>query len=596
MERLIARSVLQQRLLVFVAIIGLSAIAFPATSRGAVEPVPSIEFLNPSSFAEAGDAGIIVSDRQPGRPNAGKATYRLSAWTRNAPANAGVEFELLAGGVSLDTFDGVRKVGSDTFEYRWNISDTLPDGPYTVRATLFASNNAVDSVDQAVTITRLADRAELVYPNTEESSFPSDGTFGTYRPLAAELPGEGSAQREKPVGNIDANHTKGTDVSGGTTRVRAFYTISKPGTKPNWIVCGTEATPGHPTLDSAANDGVRCTLKEASHQLNVTAVAVLANSSPGTYDPVANAAGDATRVLKSYAQVPTKFDVPTGDGGIAAATNDGFECFTVLTELSDQVGREIVGANIDVHATGPSDKLRFDTGLGSEAPAKQADRNHQLQEPAYNCLATAGGDTQSEHQVLGGPDMKHIESDADGTDDSGRWGFRFKVADGQVSTDRFTVNFTAYVDEGDDGCRVNNDELTGDELFRSGAVGLGVVPGAAASPTIVPKQPCGAARPSRRSLTLESSQAAVKRGGSVRFYGAISSVKSCKQSQIVNLQMRAPGGKFRAIAAGRTADNGTYEFRKVPINRTRDYRAATPKTSRCTAAKSGIVKVKAGQQ
>ena len=123
--------------IIAIATIG-AGLALPAPSASAGGAV--IEFLNPSSFSERPGVGIIVSSTRPTRPSQGTATYRIAAWASQTPANGGVEFELLKAGVSLDTMDAITNGGLNTYEADWSIPTELPDGDYTLRATLFENN------------------------------------------------------------------------------------------------------------------------------------------------------------------------------------------------------------------------------------------------------------------------------------------------------------------------------------------------------------------------------------------------------------------------------------------------------------------------
>ena len=270
-------------------------------------------------------------------------------------------------GVSLETMDAITNGGLNTYEADWSIPTELPDGDYTLRATLFEDNEAIDTADQDIVILRTAERAEITYPSVGGSGpGPTDGSFGTYAPLATVVPAEGAPQKGLPVGNIESNNT-GAAPGTGTSFVRAFYTVSAPGTSPDWLACGTEKAAGDATLSSAAHNGVRCTLKNPSHQTLVTAVAAVANTSQNSFDPTFNQAGDARRVQNPYAQVPTTFQLQDGSTGVTIPRNDDdtFNCHTATVHLDDQRGWEVLGANIDVHTAGPNDKLRYDTGIFS---------------------------------------------------------------------------------------------------------------------------------------------------------------------------------------------------------------------------------------
>ena len=583
---------------VLAALIALTAgTLVPAEAQVVAEP--SIAFLNPSGFATRTGVGIIVSDMAPSRPAEGDETYRLSAWVADAPLDAGVEFELLKNGVSLETIDSALTPEFDTYEANWNIPATMPDGPYTLRATLFSNNEAITSVDQPIVIARAAERVEITYPGLDPTrALPADGSFGTYTPLANVIPEEGAAARGLPIGSIDGNHT-GKVPGSGTSYVRAFYTVSEPGTTPEWIACGTQAAPGQSTLSSAANDGVRCTLKEPAHQLAVTAVAAVANSSQGTYDPGMNGAGDASRVTEAYAQTPTGFNLTEGSTQVVmeAAEDGSYACHTVGVVLEDERGRELLGANIDVKASGPTDKLRFDTGLLSESGLQPPDRHHQAFEPGYDCFG-GNGDTQladqADHQILGGPDHKHIEADDGGTDDDGYWGFSFWTPAESVG-ENYTTRFTVWVDEADDGCLTNEDRFSEGELSASGVVGWGAAPTPAQPFTPTPLTPCIPPQegPVLRTVSMYADRTMVQEGDEVTVTGTVSSTYiECVSEQMVKIKWRRPGQRFRKIAEAITDTNGQFSAEVTPQRGRNQYRAIVPLTETCMKARSDVVKVR----
>lgn len=226
------------RIVSLLAGLALMLVALPPTARATHAPM-QIAFLNPSSFAlVSGTDVLMVSDKAPSAPSAGTSTYRVSAWVSETPTNGGVEFEVLSSGVALETIDAAavkdaQGLISDTFEAHWAIPDTLPDGAYTLRATVFENNVGVASVDKNVSIVRTAENVHVTYPNNgADSTFPNSGRFGTFAPLATSVPAEGSPQRPNPVGNIDNRHTFSATAGSGATFVRGFYTTSAPGTEP----------------------------------------------------------------------------------------------------------------------------------------------------------------------------------------------------------------------------------------------------------------------------------------------------------------------------------------------------------------------------
>jgi len=575
----------------------------PVVSAAAQAEAPQLAFLNPSSFSARPNVGILVGDRAPSRPRAGSNTYRITAWTSTVPANGGMEFELLQSGVSLETIDPVAlEVDANTYQAEWNIPDTLPDGTYTLRATLFENNEAVTNVDQGIVLSRVADRVEITYPTTRsQDPFISDGSFGTYAPLATALPEKEAAVRGLPVGNIENNNT-GNAPGSGTSYVSAFYTISAPGTEPEWIACGREKAQGTSTLSSAAHNGVRCTLQAPEHQTMVTAVAAAANTSPeNAFDPSFNGVGDATRVARPYAQTPTSFSWvdPSATGVTIDQGNEGtYACHVASTHLADQVGREILGANIDVHASGPTDKLRMDTGLLPESDLQVPDRHPQALEPGYDCWAgndeTVGD--QADHQILGGPDIKHIESDRAGTDDTGRWGFSFWTPADAVSDERFTTRFSAWVDETDDGCLTNDDRYTHGELVVDGIVGFGRAPSSPqpfAPSTLIGCMP-PLDGPAPRHVVLSSDRNHVKSGDQVHLTGSvISDYVSCVAEQTVKLKWRRPDRRFSAFTTVGSNADGTFEAYVTPKKGRNEYRAVATPTETCQRAASEVVRVKA---
>ena len=528
------------------------------------------------------------------------------------------------------TMDDTVMVGNDTFEVDWAIPDTLPDGMYTLRATLASAGLGITSVDQEVTINRLAERVEITDPVTRSAS-PS--RFGTIVPLAGQVPAEEAEGQLKPIGNIDGLNTGETDGS-GTSRVRAFYTTSPPGSTPAWTVCGTENAPGDALLSGAANDGVRCTLESVSQQTAVTGVALLANNSNrGPYDGRLNQAGDATRVEDSYVQTPTTLE-PLGDPVVQRdiGPDQEYGCQEVVVLLTDQYEREIVGANVDVNAVGPSDRLKFDTGIlppyGVVAPA----RGGHAMELGYDCFGGSDRETpgeQGEHQVIGGPDLKHVESDSFGTEDTGEWGFNLYIPAGEVSDARYITQYVVWLDEGNDGSMINDDGCGADELSTFGSIGWGGDPTVAEAvtfdlhcephppttcpggpalpdgtcPTVAPTPsespsptPTPTSKPDpkpvRDDITLRASDRKVPQRKAVVFRGRVRSAKaSCKVNRPIRLaSRRGPGKKFKVRDRTLTNNVGRWSFRRK-MRVTSQWRAVARRTPGCPRLRTRILKV-----
>jgi len=555
---------------------------------------PSVAFLNPSSFATAGERGIIVSDATPtagpGCCEGATAGYHLSAWVANAPAGSHVFFSAVQRGADIEITD-TSATGTDgaTWEAHWRIPDELLDGPATLRAHLVLNEQQIAVDEQAVTIFRAQDAARITYPAAGEQ-------FGMYSPLADALTEGEAAARTPGAGVVDAHYYEDMDID----RLRVFYSTSQPGTEPKWNVCGTE------TLSGAAN-GLRCTLAVPTDMGRVTAVATVTNDSPPTapYENRQNQSGDAVAVGDNYEQVPTSFQLATnGSQRVARETQASlFPCSEVETvQLTDQVGRAIAGANVDVHATGPSDYLKFDhDSLEIWSGVTAPDRGSHALEPSYDCFThpvNSDPGEQGEHQRFGAPDRKHVESPAGGTSDLGLLSFALR------SNTEGVTEWTAWVDETDDGCAANDDLFTLGELFVSGSIGWGAEPGFPLAQPYDAFLPCTAGSgPSEgeeepvpfdgsRSITLRLGGAPTL-GRMATFSGRIDAVRrACERDQKVVLKMRRPNKRFWVVDRVRTDDSGRFTA-KARAKAPRDYRAFAPAAGDCDRAKSVPIRLRA---
>ncbi|MEA2453287.1 MAG: hypothetical protein QOG04_1997, partial [Actinomycetota bacterium] len=120
-----------------------------------------------------------------------------------------------------------------------------------------------------------------------------------------------------------------------------------------------------------------------------------------------------------YVQTPTgvTMDPESDEVKIAA-------CTPLTATVRDQSGEPIAGVNIDVHAEGPDDQLKFATQRGVAAAFTAPDQAHAT-EPTAKCAATDDAGTQGDHNVPAAADKKHIES-ASGTDNAGSFTFVLK--------------------------------------------------------------------------------------------------------------------------------------------------------------------------
>lgn len=559
---------------------------------------PKIAFLNPSSFSQAGARGYIVSNTAtnagPGCCDESDGLFRFSAWVANAPAGSSVFFSIVQGALDYEVVatNASSTAGpSDTWDAEWDMPPEVLNGPATVHAYLVKDNEAIAQASVQVTIVRVEEAIDLVYPR-------NGGPLGTFSPLATSLPETGRAERRKPVATLDALYTASADA----TYVRAFYTTSAPGTDPEWKVCGTDTIGS--SSNSTPDNGVRCTFDSAAEVPATTAVAAVVNSSPDSFDARFNQSGDAVRAV-TYAQQPTLVSLNT----LATQTvtknsrTDRFYCTDPITaSVTDQAGRPVPGVNLDVEAAGPSDGLRFHSSTLFASPVAP-DRGHS-EENGFDCTGSsqAGGvpptnpnpGVQGEHPLFGSPDVKHVESAPAGADDRGAFSFRL------YSNAPGVTDYTVWADEVDDGCGANDDRYTTGEAAASGTIGWGspsetVTPRAPQSvlacgggtPTPPPTEPPG---PAARSLTLRASDTTVEAGETVRLSGRIRSTSECATGQIVTLKARKPGRRFRAVATARSKTDARYAFR-ISANATRDYRATVAAAGDCARARSRTLRV-----
>jgi hypothetical protein len=401
---------------------------------GSAHAAPAISFINPSTYDNT--TTLQLSDK----PDSDGA-YHLVAWVQQVPANPIVEFELQSTGQNAETINATRVGSSDTWEAFFDIPAPDSDGPYALRARLYSGGTEVANDEEAVTINNSQEPpAPPTAAETLEITYPANGgSFGFFTP-------KGKATNGVVV----------VKASSGTKQARVFYTQSDPGNDPNWKPCGF-GTVNQTTFTAR----VRCELKDGDTPASVSAVAAVANRTPAQTDPNAGLddTGDAHRIAP-YVQQPTSFSLSP-----QAQSSDPDKCtpLTVAT-LLDQAGQPIAQANVDIHAIGPSDQLRFGE-MGTETSGFQPpDKAHLSKEFAIKC----GDDSnsainQGDHNVPGGDDIKHIES-VTGTSNSGQFGFM--LHGDEVGSTTFTI----WAD-------VDDDDLPGSsEASGGGRIGWGQPP------------------------------------------------------------------------------------------------------------------------
>lgn len=592
---------------------------------------PVIQFINPSG------ATTESSTSGPGREvsNSDGNGYHLVAWVGRMPANATADFKWTNPDGTGETTIGTGTLqGSDTFDIFWN---ALPptDGPYKVKVILYSNGIQVATDTEDVVVNnRDADKSTPGNIPTGENTgqaleitYPTQaGPWGAFR-----KPGTSDPY----VGVVDVNK------SAGTTAVRAYYTTSPPGNTPEWVRCST--TGGENAVNS--NDGVRCTLATGVNPASVTAIAAAsgdadqtaaaqtcAPAGPGLPDENCGEgedSGDAHRTT-GYVQTPTSISLNPATQRVdddPNVTDSQFPCSAPITAtLLDQFSRKVAGANVDVHAAGPTDNLYFDDPDGPNPPAayQPPNANNHTTEGTVNCedaarpLNTSSGQGQGEHEVQGEGDIKHIETVPAGTNDAGQLTFRLHNRTTSTSTVTGVTQITAYFDRNDD------DAMCSAEPQGDASIGWGADPGtptgtadenttcpeptptgtATASPTASSSStaspsrsatgsPTSSATPgTARTITLTASRAKAAFNQPVTFSGQIfSSDSTCRDGEFVRILRRVHGTNiFNEFATTTTTADGSFDH-TANLTANADYRAVTAAHDNCQATESDLVSV-----
>lgn len=399
------------------------------------EPVPegaTIAWLNPTDgyIPTASNAAIqeipSVSDRKHGAHN----TYHLVAWAHDPPASAIVEASVTyiqpgsdptEDGTPFDVVIGLmeRRPGTDVWELEWDIPEDIPAGRATLVAHMYGYTGPegfveVDNDQIEVDLRHKASTPPTIDPAPDDVldivSPEAGAPLGFYRP-------RGGVWRA----------AMRVHVSSTTAGARMYYSTTPSGSRPQFKGCGTAAAAASAvTFDF----DLTCTLQGKDVPSQVTAIAAVTQSSDVGVPPAA-LGFDASDVhaVDTYIQDPAGFKV-TVTPWQRVVLGPQVACVTYTATVTDEFGMPVQGANVDVHASGPSDGILFGTqrASGNKAP----DEGGHAQVPGTKCGETidendvAGGFAQSgsygKHRVPGGHDIAHRESPIAGTGVSGPTG------------------------------------------------------------------------------------------------------------------------------------------------------------------------------
>jgi hypothetical protein len=440
---------------------GAFSLAQSQQSPSPTGTAPTIELVNPSDYE--GTPVLSDKDNNPGNDSSGDdpndEKYHFNAWTRNAPNNATVEFFIVQGSNQISLGFGQNQ-GNGVFDLYSGIPDNLSETTNaataaTVRAILY-SGGELDRDEQAVTINQVNDEeaSEPALMQGERRASRAAETAEITYPVNGGGVGFFGRTGQPKAAHIELRHSRtaaeglGLEDNAGPENIRVYYTVSHRGTDPDWKECGTDET------QAQAADGVRCELLSGDQPEWVTGIAVVtmdaeaSPTAPGGQDAEnVHNAGDA-HVATGYTQNPAAVAITSPTGSTATG------CSPLIPVLvSDQIGRKIVGAPVDVHAQGPTDALAFNTEDDEDEPDNDAQpdphpndqpENHSTEQGRQCSDGALSEENQGEHEEAGAqPDRKHIES-TNGTDATGRFVYQmWSNAPGGTT-------MTAFVDMDDD--------------------------------------------------------------------------------------------------------------------------------------------------
>jgi Ca2+-binding RTX toxin-like protein len=409
-----------------------------------------------------------ISDKFDGRDRA----YHIVAAVSSPPPNAFVEAYWEPDGSNEITAGQLTPVPGNpsAYELYWDIPDNVGTGLGILRVRLYQQTASGFEEISAHEVTarmqhktsgqiREAETVALTWPSSGGPlGFYKGGGIALWRTV---LNGTGSPALNPPA-------DQGQPPSTGIDQARLFYSTSPPGTKPEFLLCGTvTSSAGGP--EGSEQFGVTCPLQGKTIPPEVTAIAAVAmqDQDPG---PVANYTVESTDVswVRPYVQTPDQMKLLVESSTSSFYPNrrrsaaGGTPCLMYELRALDHLDRPVQGANVDVHIQGPNDQVLFGhdrggTVFGSTAnyTSLHANPGKHSTENAFNCYANNPNNDPDEHlafeqaetNVPAGNDVKHLESAA-GTGLSTGAGvsfgeFRFGV---YSRTPGFT-DITAWIDE-----------------------------------------------------------------------------------------------------------------------------------------------------
>ncbi len=397
-----------------------------------------------------------VSDEYDGVDGA----YHVVAVVKNAPSSPLIEAYFAASGQNEVTVGQLSPVpgSNDTYEFFWDISEsTLNAGFGTFAVRMFSqtasgfeevANDEVpvrlqheDSLNLGEPQIEEAETIELEWPSQNGPlGFYKNAGVGVWRTLINGTTSVG-------VPGADTGSPAGTQGNRNVYQVRLYYSVTPIGDAPEYTACGTTMDVGGARPDGSRTFAGICTLAGKDLPSAVTAVAAIAiqDQDPdrtGVNNRQPSQEGADAHRVQPFVPAPSELQIdlsssPTPDQPTRRHESSRTRCLTYLVTVTDPFDRPVTGANIDVHLVGPDDQVRFGDDATTTAPGSQSgayvtpDKAHPSKEGGSDCDSNFGGiwDEQGDHNIPGGDDVKHRESQfgsgltAGGSSTYGQWRF-----------------------------------------------------------------------------------------------------------------------------------------------------------------------------
>jgi hypothetical protein len=365
-----------------------SASGSPGGSAGEL----AVELLNPSA---AYDATPKVSDRFDGVDTAYTVAARTTGSAESAIVEAYVAPQNDDGTYANEiTIGGLTRVtsASDVWELDWDIPSSVDEGAalITVRAFVEAQAGFVETGSDSVAVDIFYSdpaAAPLGAYETVELAWPQqDGALGWYRPRVG-------AWRVM----IDGT------TSPGATFVQLLISTSPPGEPLTFTPCGSVATAERP--GGFRSFASKCTLSALANPSQVRAIAALAEFRNEATGVRFVQAADVSAV-RPYLVKPEEMSIRISPP-VRRAAAPATVCQEHAAVVTDNLGRLVLGANVDVHASGPADELIL---MANGLFPPEGHSTEQTEVCPGGPPVPTDPRTQGDHNVPGGTDSKHMES------------------------------------------------------------------------------------------------------------------------------------------------------------------------------------------